>query len=122
MLRKIIFITITTAIVVLAGYFAIMYYASYSTGDRTGELIKFSSKGYVFKTWEGEISKGTAGLRIFQFSVLDSDTEVIAKLKEYQGQYVKISYRERYRTFPWWGDTRYFVTAVVKETPPYSVR
>lgn len=122
MLRKIIFITIATIALGLAGYFTVLYYASYSKGDRTGELVKFSSKGYIFKTWEGEISKGTAGLRIFQFSVLDSDTEVIKRLQEYQGQYVKITYRERYRTFPWWGDTRYFVTAVAKETPPYSIR
>jgi len=118
MLRKIIFIFIITVILGITGYFTVLYYASYSKGDRTGELVKFSSKGYLFKTWEGEISKGTSGLRIFQFSVLDSDTEVIKHLKEYQGQYVKITYRERYRTFPWWGDTRYFVTAVQKEKSP----
>ena len=122
MLRKIIFITIATIVLGLAGYFTVLYYASYSEGDRTGELIKFSSKGYVFKTYEGEISQGISGAQIFRFSVLDSDKEVIAKLKEYQGQYVKITYIERYRTFPWWGDTRYFVTQVQKEKSPHFAR
>jgi uncharacterized protein YxeA len=118
MLRKILFFFILAVVLGITAYFTFLYNASYSEGDRTGELVKFSSKGYVFKTWEGEISKGSSGLRIFSFSVLDSDTEVIQRLKEYQGHYVKITYKERYRTFPWWGDSHYFVTAVEKEKSP----
>ena len=122
MLRKILFITIITFILAIAGYFTVLYYATYSEGDRTGELIKFSSKGYVFKTFEGEISQGISGAQIFRFSVLDSDAEVISDLKKYQGQYVKITYIERYRTFPWWGDTRYFATHVQLEKSPHFAR
>ncbi|MGH2667043.1 6-phosphogluconate dehydrogenase [Flavobacterium sp.] len=122
MLRKFIFIVITTLVLGITGYFTVLYYATYSEGDRTGELIKFSSKGYVFKTFEGEISQGISGAQIFRFSVLDSDTQVITDLKKYQGQYVKITYIERYRTFPWWGDTRYFVTHVQQEKSPHFAR
>jgi hypothetical protein len=32
-----------------------------------------------------------------------------------EGQYVKLSYIERYKTFPWWGDTNIFITAVKKK-------
>jgi len=120
MLRKFIFITIATLILGVVGYFTVLYYATYSEGDRTGELIKFSSKGYVFKTYEGEISQGISGAQIFKFSVLDSDTQIIEQLKAAQGQYIKITYIERYRTFPWWGDTRYFVTQVKQEKSPHS--
>lgn len=119
MLRKFIFITILSIILCFTAYFTFLYYATYSEGDRTGELIKFSSKGYVFKTWEGEISQGISGAQIFRFSVLDKDAEVIAQLKDLQGQYVKITYIERYKTFAWWGDTTYFVTAVKKEKSPH---
>ena len=51
------------------GYFLFIMYVPYSEGVRSGELIKISHKGYVVKTWEGEISQGISGAQIFQFSV-----------------------------------------------------
>ncbi|MFZ9003546.1 MAG: 6-phosphogluconate dehydrogenase, partial [Robiginitalea sp.] len=45
-------------LLILAGIFAFVYYVPYSEGVRSGELIKFSRKGVLFKTWEGEISQG----------------------------------------------------------------
>lgn len=72
------------------------------------------------KTWEGEISQGISGAQIFSFSVLDKDKEVIEKLKEYQGKYVKLNYIERYSTFAWFGDSKYFVTGVKLEKSPHS--
>ena len=72
----------------------------------------------LFKTCEGEISQGLSGSQIFSFSILDKDKQVIADLQEMEGQYVKLSYIERYRTFPWWGDKKYYVTAVRKENSP----
>jgi hypothetical protein len=38
---------------------------------------------------------------------MDKDKQVITDLQEKEGQYVKLSYIERYKTFPWWGDTKY---------------
>lgn len=122
MLRKIGIYFVIVVVVMTALFFTIAYYASYSDGDRTGELIKFSRKGYVFKTWEGEISQGIAGAQIFKFSVLDNDEEVIEALKKYQGQYIKVTYVERYTTFPWWGDTNYYITAVKKEQSPFKLK
>lgn len=110
------FVLITTA------YLSFVYLATYSDGDRSGELIKFSHKGVIFKTYEGEISQGISGAKIFSFSVLANDQEVIEQLKQLQGTYVKVTYVERYKTFPWWGDTAYFVTKVVKEKSPHSNR
>lgn len=122
MLRKIL-IYITLALVLIGTtYFTFVYFATYSDGDRSGELIKFSHKGVIFKTYEGEISQGISGAKIFSFSVLDNNEEVIEQLKQLQGNYVKVSYIERYKTFPWWGDTTYFVTQVVKEKSPHSNR
>lgn len=122
MLRKFILYFVLIAVVLTSLFFTVAYYATYSEGDRTGELIKFSKKGYVFKTWEGEISQGISGAQIFKFSVLDNDAEVIEDLKKNQGQYVKVTYIERYTTFPWWGDTNYYITKVQTEKSPFKLK
>lgn len=103
----------------LAAYYAFIYFVPYSEGVRSGELIKISHKGVLVKTWEGEISQGISGAQIFAFSVLDKDKKVIEKLKKYQGQYVKVNYTERFATFMWLGDTKYFITDVVPENSPH---
>jgi hypothetical protein len=118
-MRKIIGIITGVIILSIVCYFTFLYYATYSEGVRSGQLIKFSYKGVAFKTWEGELSQGLSGAQIFTFSVLDKDTKVVSDLKELEGQYVKLSYVERYKTFPWWGDTKYFIIEVKKETSPY---
>lgn len=116
-------ILITLALVVgVSAYLAFLYTATYSEGVRSGELIKVSHKGVAFKTWEGEISQGISGAQIFTFSVMDSEEQVIADLQAMEGQYVQVNYVERYRTFPWWGDTRYFITAVKKVNSPFKIK
>ncbi|MBF04524.1 MAG: 6-phosphogluconate dehydrogenase [Flavobacterium sp.] len=117
--KKIIFFSILLAILTLVSYMTYIYYVPYSEGVRSGELIKISKKGYFVKTWEGEISQGISGAQIFKFSVLDNQQPVIDSLKNLQGKFVKVEYVERLRTFFWWGDTRYFITKVEKETSPY---
>jgi len=118
-LKKVLIYGSLFIVLLIAGYFTFVYYVPYSEGVRSGELIKISHKGYIIKTWEGEISQGISGAQIFQFSVMDNQPEVIEKLKDLQGQYVKVNYIERYRTFYWWGDTRYFITNVIPEKSPH---
>lgn len=84
---------------------------------RSGELIKISHKGLFIKTWEGEISQGISGAQIFSFSVLDE--EIVAKLQEYQGKYVRVKYTERMGSIFWLGDTKYFINDIEKETSPH---
>ncbi len=103
-------------------YYAFIYFVPYSEGTRSGELIKFSRKGVVSKTWEGEISQGISGAQIFQFSVLDKNDDVIEKLQEYEGNYVRLTYIERFDTFFFWGDTKYFITDVEKAESPHFRR
>lgn len=118
-MKKILSIVILLFILGLAAYFAFIYYVPFSEGYRSGELIKFSNKGVLVKTWEGEISQGISGAQIFQFSVQDSKDDVIKKLIDLQGKYVKVTYMERYATFFWLGDTKYFITEVVEEESPH---
>ena len=121
-MRKILFILISVVLLGIAAYFAFVYYVPFSEGYRSGELIKFSRKGVLVKTWEGEISQGISGAQIFQFSVQDSQEEVIEKLKDLQGNYVKVTYKERYTTFFWLGDSKYFIIDVVPEKSPHFSR
>ncbi|MCT8339908.1 6-phosphogluconate dehydrogenase [Flavobacteriaceae bacterium TK19130] len=121
-MKRILFIILGVILAVYLLYFAFVYFVPYSEGTRAGELIKFSHKGVIVKTWEGEISQGISGAQIFQFSVLDEEEEVIEKLQEYQGNYVKVSYVERFGTFFFWGDTKYFITKVEKDQSPHFRR
>lgn len=120
-MRKIIIRFVLVFFIGIISYFTYIYYVPYSEGIRSGNLIKLSRKGVVMKTWEGELSQGISGGQIFSFSVLDKDKKVIEDLKTLQGNYVKLTYLERYKTFPWWGDTTYFVTSVKKEVSPFKI-
>lgn len=102
---------------VLIGYFCFIYFAVYSEGIRAGELVKFSKKGVLVKTWEGQISQGVSESLQFEFSVQDKEEEVKTKLMTLQGKYVKLHYFERYKSFFWLGDTKYFITKVEVTTP-----
>jgi len=97
---------------------------SYSEGHRVGTITKFSKKGFIFKTWEGEIAtyaKGQASTRLinsFSFSVPDNKVALkIAKLME-SGHKVAIKYEEQFFISFWWeGDTMYHIVdaKIVKE-------
>ena len=110
----IIFITLS-----ITAYTLFIYYFSVSEGVRSGVLSKFSRKGILIKTWEGELNEGFGATRFFPFSVEDNQEQVIEDLKKYQGQYVKLEYTERIKTLPWWGDTHYFIIKVTPEKSPY---
>jgi uncharacterized protein YxeA len=113
-MKKILVSIFIVIILGITSYFLIIYYMPYSEGYRAGKLVKISHKGMVFKTWEGEISQGVSNAQVFTFSVENKEIDVIKLLQKYQGEYVKLTYKERYRTFPWLGDTRYFITKVEK--------
>ncbi|MCH4822901.1 6-phosphogluconate dehydrogenase [Gramella lutea] len=118
-MKKTLFYILGGIVVLWLLYFAFVSFVPYSQGTRSGELIKFSHKGVIVKTWEGEISQGISGAQIFQFSVLDKDDEVVKNLQEYEGDYVKLTYIERYTTFFFWGDTKYFIKEVELSQSPH---
>jgi len=93
---------------------------TYSSGDRAGYLQKFSHKGWLCKTWEGEIAManlpGTMP-QIFAFTVRDDSVAGI--LNGMSGQRVAIYY-EQHRGVPTscFGDTEYFVVRAQRLTGP----
>ncbi len=99
-------------LIVFIIYICFIYFVTFSEGYRAGELIKISKRGLLFKTWEGRLSQGVSEEQQFNFSVQKSDKEVLEKLKEFQGKKVKVTYIERFGTFFWLGDTKYYVKEV----------
>jgi hypothetical protein len=102
-------------------YFYWKYYFTYSSGNRYGLLQKFSHKGNVFKTYEGEMIlssvRGNYNVPIasekFFFSVVKKD--VAERLMNIQGKYVTIHYTEKNGALPWRGDTKYIADSVQVE-------
>ncbi len=87
---------------------------SYSDGERAGSIQKFSRKGWLCKTWEGElIMANPQGLvpQLFQFSV--RDPAVADQINHSMGQRVAIHY-EQHKGVPTtcFGETEYYVTRV----------
>ncbi len=93
---------------------------TYSEGTRSGNLIKISKKGVVFKSFEGQLNLGGINMaeglegNIWSFTVLDE--KLINSVTPFEGKKVKVYYRERYKTMPWQGDTNYIVTKIEEIT------
>ncbi|MBA3680840.1 MAG: 6-phosphogluconate dehydrogenase [Bacteroidetes bacterium] len=91
---------------------------SYSEGTRSGVLFKVSRKGFIFKTYEGELNIGGVNqgegtimpLTIFKFST--TKKQIYDSLEVYQGRRVVVKYRQVIKNFFWQGDTDYFVDHV----------
>jgi hypothetical protein len=87
---------------------------SYSNGQRTGYVQKISHKGWVCKTWEGELTMVTQpGVppQIFTFTVRDDS--IADRILKVAGQRVSLSY-EQHPGLPskCFGETEYFITQV----------
>ena len=109
-------------IVGTAGYLTFSRYAAFSDGIRVGKIIKFSRKGFVVKTHEGQLNlggfrtedDGDMAANVWAFSVYPGDEEVQAAIQEaMEKDYeVKLHYKQRYIKIFFWGDTEYFVDEV----------
>lgn len=95
-------------------YFTVVTQWSYSTGERAGWVQKLSKKGWICKTWEGELSMvSTPGAvpEKFQFTVRSD--QVAADINAVMGKRVALHYEEKVGLpTSCFGDTRHFVTAV----------
>jgi hypothetical protein len=110
------------AVVAIVALFSFSYWGTYSEGIRSGMVVKISKKGWLFKTYEGQLNLQTFGANkspnlvseSFEFSVESDQTTVIKALEEasLSGERVSLKYEERLAKFFWRGDTKYFVTEV----------
>lgn len=104
------------AVALLAAYTWVMVHWSYSNGERAGYVQKLSKKGWICKTWEGELAlvslPGTVSEK-FAFTVRDD--AVADQINQSMGSRVALTY-EQHIGLPTscFGETAYFVTNVSK--------
>ena len=106
-------LVVVLPVAVFAAKAAIALNWSYSEGLRSGYMQKFSRKGWICKTWEGEIAQvnmpGAAQER-WTFSVRDD--AMAAQIEKLMGSRVALTY-EQHVGVPGtcFGETEYFITA-----------
>jgi hypothetical protein len=112
---KIVIISLVLIFLLVIGY---LLFGNYSEGTRAGVVIKLSKKGWVFKTYEGQLNVGgytdNAGTMMpqqWEFTVRGGNDEVIKVLEDAQlnGKRVKLYYKEKFYKYFWLGDTKYYV-------------
>lgn len=98
--------------------FALYTWASltwvYSSGERVGYVQKVSHKGWVCKTWEGELVLVTVpGTQAEKFYFTVPDDAVVEKMNQLAGKRVRLLYEEHKGIpFSCFGETGYFVQDV----------
>jgi hypothetical protein len=113
------FLVILTLILVVSGIFIYSkYFYTYSDGYRAGLLQKFSHKGNIIKTYEGEmiLSSVASNMNVaiasekFFFSVTNKN--LANQLDTIQGQMVIVHYQQKNGALFWHGDSEYIVDSV----------
>jgi hemerythrin superfamily protein len=115
-------LTLILFLILVGGCYVL--FGNFSEGARAGTMIKFSKKGILIKTYEGELNLGmilnsdngqqTSVANIWNFSVHAKDKAVINTLQEalLSGKRVKVKYHEKFVRIFIRGDTKYFVYEV----------
>jgi hypothetical protein len=107
-------VVLLAVIVLVAAYFWVVLSWNYSSGERAGWVQKFSKKGWLCKTWEGELSLVAmpgAAQEKFLFTVWDD--AVAAEINQHMGKRVSLHYDQKVGLpTSCFGETRHFVTSV----------
>ena len=117
-IRKYLYLALTAFILFIGIWIYISYFFTYSDGYRAGMLQKFSRKGNIFKTYEGEMilssveSNKNVSLASEKFLFSVADDEVALQLEKLQGRNVVVHYSQKNNTLPWRGESAYIVNSV----------
>jgi len=105
----------------IAAYFWIALSWSYAAGERAGWVQKFSRKGWICKTWEGEMAMvSMPGSTTEKFFFTVRDDAAAQDINRLMGRRVALHYEQKVGLpTTCFGDTRYYVTkvALVEEIP-----
>ncbi len=120
-MKKFLGVASVVAILFLIIFFYWRYYYTYSEGNRTGLLQKFSHKGNLFKTYEGELvlssiqSTGGVGIASEKFYFSVAEDSLASRMMNYEGHKVTLHYLQKNASLPWRGDSEYIVDKVTNE-------
>jgi len=109
-------IALVVLILLAAGWTWLTLHWTYSEGERAGYVQKLSRKGWMCKTWEGELALVTMPGAIpekFTFTVFDDTTA--SRINALAGERVVLNYQQhKFIPSSCFGDTEYFVVDVAK--------
>jgi hypothetical protein len=113
--RSVALCALAIAIVAPIAYFLVVFNWNYSNGERAGWVQKFSSKGWLCKTWEGEMAMvSLPGSMVEKFHFTVWDDKVAEKVTHAMGKRVSLQYAQKVGIpTSCFGETRYYVTDVV---------
>ena len=112
--KRTLWISLILLILATIGYFMYRNY-NYSQGTRSGVLVKISEKGWLFKTYEGQLNlAGQGGMMTpeskWEFS---ANRAAYRQMQSLEGKPVSLHYNQKVDAFPWQGDTDYIVDSAV---------
>ncbi len=117
---RVVFALVIAVVLGTAAWIALALNWNYSTGERAGWVQKFSKKGWVCKTWEGELAMvfmPGAVPEKFYFTVWDES--VADQVNAAMGQRVTLHYEEKVGLpTACFGETRHWVTRVTVVNTP----
>jgi 4-amino-4-deoxy-L-arabinose transferase-like glycosyltransferase len=113
---KYLVVGLLAVVVLLAGYTWLVLTWSFSNGERVGVVQKFSHKGWVVKTWEGEllmVTDATAVMKPERFLFTVRNQATVDQINKYLGKRVSLTY-EQHKGIPTslFGETGNFVVGV----------
>ncbi len=130
-MKKLLFWFLIIIILFSGIFFYWKYSFTYSDGYRAGLLQKFSRKGTIFKTYEGEMilssvqSNANVPLASEKFLFSVTDPVLASQMQRMQGDQIVVHYLEKNAILAWRGESRYIVDSVrMKEqiNPPPAFR
>jgi len=110
--------TVAILIIVLVFFIYFKFFYTYSEGYRAGILQKFSSKGMIFKTYEGEMilssvtSSRDVALASEKFLFTLTNKDLVRQFDTIQGEMVIVHYTQKKGSLFWRGDSQYLVDSV----------
>ncbi|HKO14759.1 MAG TPA: hypothetical protein VJU87_00915 [Gemmatimonadaceae bacterium] len=110
---------VLSPVVLFALWTVIALNFSYSSGNRAGYVQKFSKKGWLCKTWEGELAMvNVPGALQERWDFTVRDDSIAQLILNDMGDRVSLTY-DQHQGIPssCFGETQYFVTGVRKVAP-----
>jgi hypothetical protein len=113
MIKRLVLLILVLVALVAVYFWAAMKW-SYSTGERAGWVQKLSNKGWVCKTWEGELALvSLPGSMPEKFPFTIFDDSVAAQVTKAMGKRVALHYEEKVGLpGSCFGETRHYVTGI----------
>ena len=119
MKRKVLLISISSLLVIFGVFIFIRYYFVFGEGVKAGELNYIVYKGYVFKTYEGNLiqsgirSRAAGSIESYEFKFSVENQAVADSLMHCSGKQLELHYKEYLKPLPWRGVSEYVVDGII---------